>query len=85
MYHLTVAYVKALHTFLYAFMDENIAFYLPEHGFYKRQRFRSTLTPVDYVRIWYVWSADVHSICVCVRAGAVACGPALSLSRTLLQ
>ena len=52
--------VTALHTFLCAFMGEHTAFYLPEHEFYKRGRFRSTLTPVDYVRIWYVRSTDVR-------------------------
>lgn len=56
--------VTALHTFLCAFMGEHTAFYLPEHEFYKRGRFRSTLTPVDYVRIWYVRSADVRCIYV---------------------
>ena len=72
--------VTALHTFLCAFMGEHTAFYLPEHEFYKRGRFRSTLTPVDYVRIWYVWSADVRCICA-----FMACALALLLACPLLQ
>jgi len=70
----------ALHTFLCAFMGEHPAFYLPEREFYKRGRFRSTLTPVDYVRIWYVWSADVW----CISA-FMACALALSFACPLLQ
>jgi hypothetical protein len=67
----TLLRVTALHTFLCTLMDEHIAFYLPEHEFYKRGRFRSTLTPVGYVRIWYVRSADVRCICVSMAACAL--------------
>ena len=76
----TFLHVTALHTFLCAFIGEHTAFYLPEHEFYKRGRFRSTLTPVDYVRIWYVRSADVR--CICASTG---CAPAPSFSCPLLH